>query len=129
MSGDVDMRNMVEMLKKLGSLPEEAARIGAPLVEAEAKKMAAAGIDPTSGEAWPPLKEGKKRPLSHAADALRAKALGAIIQLSLAFPYFLHDYGKGHAPLRRILPRAVTGVFQAAVRKACEAAFKRLVKP
>lgn len=128
MSGDVDMRNLVEELRRFGRLPTEAAREAAPLVEAEAKKFAAAGVDPVTGDTWEPSKRGSKRPLSHAADALRARALGAIIQLQLAFPYLLHDRGDGHATRRRILPRALTGAFQKVLKAACERAFARLAK-
>lgn len=128
MSGDVDMRNLVEELRRFAAMPSDAARIAAPLVEEEAKKFAKAGVDPATGEAWAPLKRGGKRALANAADALKAKALGAVIQLSLAFPYLLHDRGDGHAPRRRILPRAISGPFQKVLVAACRLAFDRLVK-
>lgn len=129
-SGDVSMRAMVDSLRKLGRLPQEAAKAGAPLVEAVAKADAKAGVDPMTGNKWLPKKTGGQA-LINAANAIKGAAVGALIQLRLAFPESIHQRGTEYIPQRRVIPSGGGSLpkrFAKAVIAAARQAFQELTR-
>ena len=72
---------MISKLRALGVAPARVAEVAAPLVEAAVKETAAAGESP-DGKAWRPRKDGAPA-LANAAAAVKARALGAVVQLYL----------------------------------------------
>lgn len=128
MDGDAQLDAILERIRSLGGLAEEAARAAAPLVEAAAKRTAAAGTTP-SGEAWAPKKDGG-RALAHAADAVSASAAGPTITITLADPEAWHQRGVGtHTPKRQVIPEAGDDLppqHAAAIEQGTRQAFQRL---
>lgn len=128
-SGDVDMRAFIEQLRGLSRLPEEAAKVGAPLIEDAARTIASGGTDP-AGNTWKAKKDGSK-PLIHAAKALKGTAIATVIQLQLSFPETIHNRGTGRIPKRQILPDAATGklprTFLEALSEAASKAFQKVM--
>jgi hypothetical protein len=128
-AGDVDMRAMIDNIRKLGKLPEEAAKEAAPIVTNVAQKLAAEGVSPAD-DRWAPQVKGGGRALANAAKAIKGAAIGAIIRLTLEFPYSLHNIGEGHAVKRQILPDAggssLPAKFAKAVLDGCYKAFVKL---
>lgn len=129
MDGDRDLDAMLARLRGLGkSLPLEAARRAAPLVEAAVKKTAAAGTSP-DGKPWPERKKGG-RALEHAADHVTAKAVGSSVVVTLAGPDVIHNYGTTRLPKRQVLPDAGAGVpptIAAALKRGAADAFRSLM--
>lgn len=121
---------MIEKLKRLGgdAMAERVAELAAPLVEAEAKKTAAAGTTPM-GDPWKP-KKGGGQPLVHAASHLAAAARGRIVDLVLTGVDVFHHKGLGGKPRRQIIPDAATipPAIWAAVRRACQRAWDEIVR-
>ena len=124
------MRAMVEAIRALGRLPEDAAKLGAPVIEDLSKRQARAGVAP-DGQPWAPRVRDGKPALAYAAAFIKASAIGTIIQLTLAFPYSLHNFGAGHAEKRKILPSGGSGsmpaAFGQALLKAAREAFLKIV--
>jgi hypothetical protein len=85
------MAEMIAALARLADLPEEAARLGAPLVEAALKKSAKAGTTP-AGVSWPAKKDGSA-PLVNAAAAISTKANGKVITTKLSGVNVIHNFG------------------------------------
>ncbi len=120
------MDDMIAALARLADLPEEAARLGAPLVEAAMKKTAAAGTTP-DGTPWVQKKDGT-RPLVNAAAALTTTSHGTVITTKLAGVSVLHNWGTHKDPKRQIIPDradAIPATFAAAVKAGADAAFDK----
>lgn len=117
---------LIARVRKLGKMPEDVARVGAPLVLEAAKKTARAGTTP-EGKPWPLTKKGD-RALVNAADHLSVKASGPTITLTLkGKAEVVHNYGDSKAPKRQILPDGGAGVPKGiadAVRKAAIQVFE-----
>jgi len=79
MSGELD--GIIDRVRALGRFPEELAATAAPGVEAAVKATAAAGTTP-AGKPWAPKKDGTS-PLTNAAAAVHARAVGTVIELRL----------------------------------------------
>lgn len=121
------LEELIAAFRRLEVLPQEAAKLAAPLVEEALRATAAAGTDP-GGVAWKPKKDGS-RPLVNAASHITAKAYGTVVRATLSGVEVFHNYGAG-VPRRQILPDPGTipeGV-EAAVRKAADTAFARAVR-
>ncbi|HEX8795457.1 MAG TPA: hypothetical protein VF765_31120 [Polyangiaceae bacterium] len=127
MSGaDAALSAFIQRVRGLRTLAADAAKLAAPLVEAAAKKTAAAGVTP-DGIPWAP-KKGGGRALVHAANALSARALGPAVVLTLKGVEVLQNFGTTRLPARQILPEGGAGVpkaFADALAKASETAFAR----
>jgi hypothetical protein len=119
---------MIARVRSYGrGMGEKVARAAAPLIEAAAKKTAAAGTTP-DGVAWKPKKDGG-RPLEHAAEHLSAKAVGASVVLTLSGKAeVVHNFGNEKDPKRQILPSGggpLPKGIEAAARKAAISVFQR----
>lgn len=128
MDADATLSAFIARLRSLPRLAEEVAREAAPLVERAARSNAERGLDP-EGKPWAPTKDGK-RPLQHAAEALTAKATGAIVELVLVGHHVVHHYGTKRMPARRIVPDAGAGVpkhLADAMREGARRVFGRLM--
>lgn len=127
MSGAAVLDEMVALLRGLATLPVEAAKSAAPLVDEAIKTTVRAGRDP-DGKAWPAKKDGGP-PLVHAADHIATEARGTVIRTTLTGIDVFHHFGLSRGGVkRRILPDPGTmpkGV-EAALRKGAAAAFERL---
>lgn len=111
-----------ETFRKLETLPEDAAKLAAPLVLEPLRATARAGTDAT-GKPWIPKKDGSA-PLVHAADHITCKARGKTVVATLTGVDAYHHFGAG-VPLRPILPDPGTvppGV-AAALKLATDRAF------
>ncbi len=73
--------SMIAKCRALGTLPDDIARVAAPLVEAEGKRTASAGTTPM-GEPWRARKDGE-RALENAATAVSASAAGSTVTVKL----------------------------------------------
>lgn len=118
---------MIAELRELRKLPEAAAREAAPLIEAEAKRTAAAGTTP-DGEPWAAKKDGG-RALANAADHVSAKANGTLVIVELEGPDYFHNFGLGHNPKRQVIADKADEMPEGiarAVEKATDAAFAKI---
>jgi len=125
--GNAQIDAMIARLRGLRGFVGEAAKEAAPLVEAELRKTAAAGVDP-EGKAWPTRRDGS-RALERAATAITARAVGEAVVATLVGAYVFHHYAKG-ADRRRILPDSGAGVpagVAGACREGARRAFRRLM--
>jgi hypothetical protein len=118
---------MIATLRRLATLPAEAAKAAAPLVDEAIKTTVREGHDP-DGKPWPARKDGGA-PLVHAADHISTEARGTVIRTTLTGPDVFHHFGASRGGVkRRILPDPGTmpkGV-EAALRTGAAAAFERL---
>lgn len=113
---------MIAEMRELSKFDTEAAKQAAPLIEAEAKRTAAAGTTP-DGKAWPATKEGK-RALAGAASHVTAKAVGTLVAVELEGVETFHDRGNAHLPKRQIIP-AQDGDMPDGIAKAAQAGSDR----
>lgn len=106
---------------------ERTAAEAAPLIEAELKTSAAAGVDPY-GEKWPDRKSGGQ-PMVNAADHIKATAQGAKVTVTLEGPDKWHQYGSRGEPRRAVIPdtRKVPVRLVPAIEEASRRAFAALV--
>lgn len=100
--------DMIARVRGLEELPAQAAKLGAPLVEAAIKATAVAGTTP-DGAPWPAKKDGG-RPLVNAAAAIASKAVGSTIVTTLTGPEVIHNFGTERLPKRQILPDGGAGI-------------------
>ncbi len=98
MGGDVSA--MLAHLDALSGLDALAAREAAPLLEKAAKASAAAGVDPSSGEAWAPLVSGGRAGANAARDVSVA-VFGNVLQVSVGGDHVHLHRGRGKAQVRR----------------------------
>ena len=120
--------DMVARLRRLAELPAEAAKLGAPLVEAALKASARAGTAP-DGTPWQAKKDGG-RPLVNAAAAIASTAVGTTIATNLTGPEVIHNFGTERLPKRQILPDGGAGLpakVAAAVEQAATKAFDAIL--
>lgn len=123
---DSPLDRMIAELRALGAadLPAQLAKEAAPRVQEAIRATAAAGTTP-EGQAWAPRKDGG-RALADAAAHVTAKALGAIVRVTLAGPDVFHHFGKGSGePRRRVIPD-VGGQLPPSVAKAMQDAVAAL---
>jgi hypothetical protein len=127
MSGAAVVDEMIAILRGLATLPAEAAKAAAPLVDAAIKTTVRAGQDP-DGKAWPLKRDGEPA-LVHAADHIATEARGTVIRATLTGVTTYHHFGATRGGVkRRVLPDPGTmpkGV-EAALRAGAAAAFERL---
>lgn len=100
-TGSAELEAMTARIRSLGTLARDVARASVPEVEKAARKTAAAGTDP-EGKAWAPRKSDGGRALANAAEAVTARAIGTVVQISLAAIETYHQRSKSHA--RRVIP-------------------------
>lgn len=101
--GPESLTPLIERLRELGTLPEQAAPRVAEAMLQEVTRTIAAGTAP-DGTPWAPTKAGE-RPLRGAAKALSASASGTVALLTLSGPEVLHHEGRAKGGVRRqILP-------------------------
>lgn len=99
--GDAALAEMIARIQGFGKdATTDAAREAAPLIEAEAKRTAAAGTDPY-GEPLLPKRDGTPA-LANAAKNVTAKAGGPTIRISITGPYAIHFFKK--VDQRRVVP-------------------------
>lgn len=104
MDGDAGIQAMLAELDALRTLEERAAAEAAPLVEAAAKAYAAAGVDPTTGDAWAP-KVGGGRAGANAARDVTAKAFGNVIKVAVDGDHVHLHLGRGKSQVaRHVIP-------------------------
>lgn len=96
---------MIAKLREVKGLAKKVAPKVAEALTASIQEDLAAGVDPATGQAWEPTKEGGK-PLKNAAtSAITGSAVGTTIVLKInERRYFFHNAGKG-VPQRGVLPR------------------------
>lgn len=113
-------------LARAETLPQDAAKIAAPLVEEALRATARAGTAP-DGTPWQP-KKGGGAPLVHAADHIATTAVGTVVRSTLTGPDVFHHFGAG-VPRRPILPDpgTITPGVEAALKKAGDLAFAKVV--
>lgn len=128
MNGDAALNAMIATVRKLGQLAPDAAAQATPLVEAAAKKTAAAGTTP-DGTPWVPTKtKSGGRALVNAAAALSAAAVGSAVVLTLKGVEVIHNFGNKKDPKRQILPDGGAGIpkpIAEAVTEGARRAFAR----
>lgn len=118
---------MIAALDRLARAPEEAARLAAPLVEAELRATAAAGTDP-DGHPWPQRKAGG-RAMAGAASHITCVARGPVVRATLNGPDVFHHFGARGEPRRQVLtdPGAIPAGVAKALDRAAAQAFARAV--
>ena len=127
MSSPLD--DMIASLLRLAEMPDEAAKLAAPIVEKVAKAQAADGLAP-DGEAWTPKKDGGA-PLKNAAKAISVEAIGNVVRVKLAGVEVLHNFGTHRLPKREIIPtrsNEIPPAYAAAIKAGADAAFDKLVR-
>lgn len=113
-------------VRELEQFAERGAAASAPLVEAAARKTAAAGVDPY-GSPWAPKKHGG-RPLVNAAEHVHARAVGRFVVLELEGPEVWHEEGAQGKPVRRVIPDVeVPDAIAEAVDQGCARAFDAIM--
>lgn len=127
MSGAAVLDEMIATLRGLATLPAEAAKAAATLVDEAIKSTVRAGQDP-DGKPWP-AKKGGGTALVHASDHISTEARGTVVRTTLTGVDVFHHFGASRGGVkRRILPDPGTmpkGV-ETALRKGAAAAFERL---
>jgi hypothetical protein len=123
----VSFEDMTACLRELAELPRQSALLAAPLVEEALKRTAAAGTDPL-GNPWIPKKDGTP-PLTNAADAISAAAVGTTVRATLTGPTVFHHFGGGRNPRRPVLPDpgTIPPDVAAALHAAASKAFEKAV--
>lgn len=117
-SGFASLDRMIERLRGLEGFPEACARAGAPLVQLEAKRTAAAGTTP-EGAPWAPRKRDGGRALKNAAAHVTAVARGAIISIVLRGADVWHQYST--ETKRQVIPEGGGSAgLPAGIRRALE---------
>ena len=114
---------MLADLRRLGGddVGAQVAREAAPRIEAALKASAAAGQTP-EGQAWPPVKDGGGRAMVNAAAHVAAKAIGAVVRVTLTGPDVYHQFSKKTSePRRRVIPD-VGGAIPPAIARALDEA-------
>lgn len=101
---EVALERMIAACRAFEGLPRDAAPIAARQVEATVKATAAAGTSP-DGEAWAPRKKGGGRPMTGAAGAVSAAAVGTVVLIKLVGAYVFHHFGVRGAEARPVIPR------------------------
>jgi hypothetical protein len=102
--GDAQLDAIKERVRALAGLADATAAEAAPLVQAAARRTAAAGTTP-DGRAWVAKKDGG-RPLAGAANAIAASAAGPTIAITLEGVEVYHHHGVGKTtPERQIIPK------------------------
>lgn len=121
---------MIATLRKLGKAPADVAKEAAPLVEAVLRENASAGVDPDSGAAWAPKKDGG-RAMKNASAAITTKANGDLLVTTLKGPEVFHHYSKKKSePQRRVIPDGGAGIpknVAAAIDVAASRVFDRVM--
>lgn len=118
----------IAKLKEVKGLAKRAAPKVAEALTKSVQEDLAAGVDPATGAAWQPTKDGR-RPLKNAAtDAIQGSAVGSTIVLKVKERrYFFHHAAKG-VVRRGVLPRGNLRPKHAkAVTNALEAEWKRIM--
>lgn len=135
--GEAALLEMIDALRSIDTdMPAGTVAESVPLVLAEAQRTARAGTTP-DGVAWP-AKKGGGQALVHAADAVRARALGSVIEVSLAGTssgdtqaQAVQNYGTGRIPARQIIPAGGDGRipagYAAAIAEGARRAFRKIV--
>lgn len=115
-----------DTFRRLETLPADAAKLAAPLVERALKATASAGTTP-DGQAWPAKKDGGA-PLVHAADAIKTEAVGTVVRTTLTGPTVFHHFGAG-SPRRQVIPDpgSIPAGVERALKTAADLAFDRAV--
>lgn len=127
MSAVDELRAFARAIGNLDGLTERAAQEAAPLVEAAARKTAAAGKDPY-GSTWQPKKDGG-RPLEHAAEHIHARAIASSVEISIEGPDAWHNIGAGGRPVRQVIPDVeVPAAISDAVEQGAARAFAAITK-
>jgi hypothetical protein len=120
----VELDAMIAGLRRLEGLPALAAALAAPLVDAEAKRTAAAGTSP-EGAPWAPRKKDGGRALAGAAKTIAVQALGSVVRIVLRGPEAWHQFNSYG---RRIIPDGGAGIPDGVARaliEGCKQAFAR----
>lgn len=127
MSAMSDLLAFGAAVGQLEQLAERGAAAAAPLVEAEAKKTARAGTDP-SGMPWAPKKDGS-RALKNAADHVSAHAAGSFVVVELAGVDNWHQDGAQGKEVRRVIPDVeIPDGYAKALDEGCAKAFDATMK-
>lgn len=118
----------IAKLRQVKGLAKKAAPAVAEALTASVNEDLAAGVDPATGAAWEPTKDGR-RPLKNAAtDAIQGSAVGTTVVLKIKERrYFYHNAGLG-SPQRSVLPRGELRPKHAkAVTNALEKEWERIM--
>lgn len=94
---------LIAKVRRAKDFVASAAPAAAEAMQAALRATASAGTSP-DGTAWPQRKKDGGNALPDAADAITVRAVGTVLVARIAFPYSIHNNGKGHAPQRQILP-------------------------
>ncbi|AKF06075.1 hypothetical protein DB32_003224 [Sandaracinus amylolyticus] len=119
---------MIERVRKLPSLPREAAPKVARAVEGELRAQIARGQSP-DGKPWQPTQDGRQ-PLRNAATALSVRVAGNVIVATIEGVYARHHHGWVRGGVRRqILPLTTMSDSMArAVRGAVVDEFRKTMR-
>jgi hypothetical protein len=117
-----ELSAMIAEMRKLQELPTAAARESAPLIEAEAKRTAAAGTTPDV-DAWAAKKDGG-RAMANVAAHVSASASGTIVRVEVEGPEVFHNFGAGNLPKRQIIADKADEI-PAGIAKAIQAGTDR----
>ena len=130
MSGNDQLRAMIDRVQALGGLAADVAREAAPLVQEAARSTVRAGPTP-DGKPWAAKKDGGK-PLANAANAVTAAADGAVVTIKLSGPEVFHNAGVGKTtPKRKIIPESgdpIPASVAEALATAAQRAFDKAVR-
>lgn len=122
------LQTWADRIRELETLGERSLSRVARVVEIEAKRTAAAGLDP-EGRPWPRTKRGA-RALPNADKAIAVRAIGRSIAMRLSGPEARHHLGRVRGGVRRqILPTVrIPPRMDAAIREVVRDEFRRTVR-
>lgn len=128
---DAALTDFIARVRTMGAtIQDAAARESRPLVEAEAKRTAAAGTDPY-GAAWAPKKDGT-RAMPDTADAIRVTTAGSSVVTKVlrgaAIQNRIASQGSGSRYGRTVIPsgdRPLSAGYVAALSEGAERAFRK----
>lgn len=128
MKGDAQLHAMLEKLRKLESMPVDAAPKCAVAVRDALRSTIAEGTD-AYGQAWQLTRDGKK-PLATADASLRVTSIGSRVFAAITGHISRHNYGAVKGGIeRRVLPRkAIPADMSKRIAKALSAVFDGIVQ-
>lgn len=129
MSGLGDLEGMIRKMQSLEGLVERAAPAAGEALGAAIRADLDAGIDPSTGKAWAPTKDGR-RPLQNASAAITQKVIKKALVYTVTGHHFHHHRGArgGALPARPLLPTTLTPKLASAVRESLTKEFEEATR-
>ena len=120
-----ELDEIIAKVRAAKSIVTDAAPAAAEAADRSLKAELSAGNAP-SGKKWSATKAGG-RPLKNAAASVKTKAVGTSILMRVTGHHFFHHAGKGHVPVRQVVPTELPPKMGKAISGALSRHFQRVM--